>query len=258
MIKLIAIDLDGTLLDSQSRVSENNKKSIKKCIEKGLKVAIITGQNLHYAKKIIDDLGLLSPHVFANGALVVDHRFEKLYYSLIDARSYKAVVDFCRQKQLQLRVCTLDGHLVFDKDSIGLKTMNKIVKTDDLLAKHIADNVLLCTIKTLDSTLKVKAEDISRDVKVRYAGLNYINVFNRKVGKTYGLKKILEHLRISAHQVMAVGDGENDMGMIKMAKIGVAMGNASAKVKSCADFVTLDNDQDGLSIALEQFLKKQY
>jgi 5-amino-6-(5-phospho-D-ribitylamino)uracil phosphatase len=61
MIKIIAIDLDGTLLDSQSRISENNKKSIKKCIEKGLKVAIIIGQNLHYAKKIIDDLGLASP-----------------------------------------------------------------------------------------------------------------------------------------------------------------------------------------------------
>ncbi len=253
MIKLIAVDLDGTLLDSQSRVSENNKKSIKKCLEKGLKVAMITGQNLHYAKEIIKSLGLVSPHALANGALVVDHRFENISYRLIDPKSYRAIVDFCRQKKLQLRVCTLDGHLVFDKDYIGLGSKKKIVKTDDLLAKHIVDNVLLCTIKTMDNTSKIKSEDISRDVKVRHAGLNYINIFNCKAGKTYGLKKILEYLGISAHQVMAIGDGENDLGMIKMAKIGVAMGNASRKVKDCADFVTLDNDQDGLSIALERF-----
>ncbi len=148
----------------------------------------------------------------------------------------------------------MDGQLIFDRDSIGLDPKKKNVKTDDLLAKHIVDNVLLCTIKTLDSTSRIMAEDIGGEVKVRNAGPNYINVFNRKAGKTYGLKKILEYLNLSPHQIMAVGDGENDLGMIQMAKIGVAMGNASFKVKSGADFVTLDNDQDGLSIALERFL----
>jgi len=248
------MDVDGTLLDSQSRISEKNKRSVQKCISRGIKVAVITGQTLRSATKIIDGLGLANPHVVSNGTLVVDQKLKRLYSCLIDPQSYRAVVNFSREKQLQLLVSTLDGHLVFDRDLYGLPNKDKMVKADDLLAEHIAQNVLLCTIMTRDSSLKIRAQDISREIKVRDAGLNYINIFNRKAGKTYGLKKILEYLRLSPDQVMAIGDGENDLGMIKMAKIGVAMGNASPEVKKGADFVTLDNDHDGLSMAIEQFL----
>ncbi len=254
MIKLLAIDMDGTLLNPRSKLSPATREAIQKCTRNGIKVSIVTGQNLEFTRNIIESLGLASPHVLANGALVINEKLEKIYCSLVDPQSYRRIVHFCRQKKVQLRVCTADGALVFDNSPEGVGTDKENVKKDDLLADHIVNNVLLCTVKTPDGTLKIKPEHISKDIKVRNAGPYYINIFNRKVGKTFGLKKILKYLNLSPQQLMAVGDGENDLGMIKMAKIGVAMGNALPEIKRCADFVTLDNEKDGLSLAIERFL----
>ncbi|MGM0365168.1 MAG: Cof-type HAD-IIB family hydrolase [Actinomycetota bacterium] len=255
MIKLLALDLDGTLLDSRSRISDKNRETVQKCLQRGIKVAIVTGQPLRSAGRIISSLGLASPHAVSNGTLIVDHRLKKLDYLPIDAPSYRAIVDFSRKMEQQLLVSTMDGRLTYESDLYGLPGKDRMVKTDDLLAEHIAENVLLCTIMTRDgSNVKIKAEDISGEIKVRDSGLNYINIFNRRAGKTYGLKRILEYLKLSPDQVMAIGDGENDLGMIRMAKIGVAMGNASSMVKRHADYTTSDNDRHGLSEAIEQLL----
>jgi Cof subfamily protein (haloacid dehalogenase superfamily) len=254
MIKILAIDMDGTLLDPQSKISTENKRAIQKCMDRGIKVSIVTGQNLQYARNIIESLGLSSPHVLANGALIVNEKLEKIHCSLIDPISYRKIVSFCRGKSLQLRVCTADGALVFDNSPLGISTDKENVIKDDLLAEHIANNVLLCTVKTPDGIVKINTEDISKDLKIRNAGLYYINIFNRKAGKTSGLKKILSYLDLSSHELMVVGDGENDIGMIKMAKIGVAMGNALPEIKKYADHVTLDNENNGLSVAIERFL----
>ncbi len=254
MIKILAIDMDGTLLDPQSKITPENKIAIRKCVENGIKVSIVTGQNLQYTREIIESLSLSSPHVLANGSLIVNEKLEKIYYSLIDSISYRKIVNFCSENGLQLRVCTLDGALVFDNGFLGIGTDKKDVIKDDLLADHIANNVLLCTVKTPDGVFKINPEDVSNDLKIRNAGPYYVNIFNRKVGKTFGLKKILKHLDLTPAELMVVGDGENDIGMIKMAKIGVAMGNALPNIKEHSDYVTLDNKNSGLSVAIERFL----
>ncbi len=110
MIKLVAIDLDGTLLDSQSNISQKNRKSIRRCLDKGIKVALVTGQNLHYARKIIDSLTLANPHVLANGALVVNQKLEKLYWHLIDPESYKNIVELCRKNNFSLEYAHWTGN----------------------------------------------------------------------------------------------------------------------------------------------------
>ncbi len=255
MIKLVAMDLDGTLLDNRSLISQKNRKTIERCLAKGIKIAVVTGQALCSAVETINDLGLKGPHVLSNGAVAVNQRLEKLYSLPLGADPYRSTVKFCRQQGLQLMVSTVDGRILFDDDLYGLPQKDRMVKVNDLMDKAISGGVLLATIMTREGQkVDLKASCVGNKVKVRQAGLNYINIFNPKAGKTYGLKKILEYLQLSPKQVMAIGDGENDLGMIKMAGIGVAMGNASGRVKEAADFVTLENDRDGFSLALKRFL----
>ncbi len=255
MIKLLAMDLDGTLLNAQSRISQKNSIAVQKCQDQGIKVAVVTGQALHFASSIIHALGLDSAHVVSNGALAVDPGFNKLYCQTLEAAAYQSVVAFCKKEEVQLLVSTADGRLVYDRDVCRPPNKHRMVKVPDLSAGHIARQALLCTIMTHEShKIDLQAGDISPTVKVRDAGLNYINIFDRKAGKTFGLKKIMAYFGLSAQEVMAIGDGENDLGMIKMAGIGVAMGNAEPKVKNCADFVTLEQDQNGLALALQKFL----
>lgn len=258
MIKLLATDVDGTLYNRDDKISRKNKRAIKKCLDKGIKVMLSTGRGIFSAKKIIGELGLKNYHVLSNGTLIVDENLNRVEHLTLKKDSYRKIVELSRKLKEQLVVATLDGYMLFEKDYLGLENeleKENSLKVADLLSEDILGKVLLCTIITEDSRyIDCKGFNLGDDIKIRNAGPNFTNFINKNAGKTYAIKKVIKKLGITTDEFMAVGDGENDLGMIKLARIGVAMGNASEEIKMASDYTVSDNENDGLAEAIEKFL----
>ncbi len=259
MIKLLATDVDGTLYNKKDKISRKNKRAIRKCLDKGIKVMLSTGRGIFSAKKIIEELGLKNYHVLSNGTLIVDENLNRVEYLTLKRDSYKKIVELSRKLKEQLVVATLDGYILFEKEYLGLENelekKENSLKVADLLSEDISDKVLLCTIISKDSKyIDCKGFNLGDNIKIRNAGPNFINFLNKNGGKTYAIKKVIKKLGITPNEFMAVGDGENDLGMIKLARIGVAMGNASEEIKMASDYTVSDNENDGLAEAIEKFL----
>lgn len=257
MIKLIAIDADGTLLNSESAISGQNRQTISRCIQQGIKVVFITGKNLKAAKRIINTFRPPNPQVVSNGTLIVDQGLNHLDYRLINSGSVKSIIEFARKTGQLLFLSTLDGDLVYEQGLSEVAHKHYMRKVDDLMDPDIAGQVLLATILKREESGPIDALSIGqnlKDIKIRDAGFNYVNIFSRQAGKTFALNKVLHYLGLEPSQVMAIGDGENDLGIISMAGVGVAMGNACQKLKQAADWVTEDLDHHGVSIAIKKVL----
>jgi len=261
LIRLIAIDLDGTLLNSSSRISKNNREAIRRSLDGGIKVVLSTGKSIAFVKEIIKDLNLLDPQIVYGGTTIIDKNSKILTALKIPKRSYIEIIKMVRQWGKGFAIGTADGVLYYEKDHQYLKNIVKtgdpLVKVKDLTVDKIADNALLLTI-TVDKDDQfnnfVKL-NIGNDIKTRRGGPYYLNVLNKKAGKVFGIKKILELTGIKRNEVMAIGDSENDLGIIKFAATGVAMSNSPTIIKKSADFIVSDNDNDGVAEAIYKYIK---
>ena len=259
MIKLVAIDLDGTLFDSSSNISDKNKQSILKCLESNIKVIITTAKTTYWVKKLITSLNLRDPQIASAGAAIINSNLTPIFTKKIPFKHYKKMVELARKYNIGFCSSCIDGFVYYESDNPYLKyvweTGERPKLTNDLLDANITKQVLLVTATVQENHIfnKVLLENFNGDLKIRRGGPYFLAACNKMAGKASALKKILKILKISSKNIMAIGDSESDLGMIKLAGIGVAMGNASEVIKSAADFITKDNDNDGVSEAIEKF-----
>jgi Cof subfamily protein (haloacid dehalogenase superfamily) len=259
LIKLVAIDLDGTLFDSSTNISDKNKQSILKCLESNIKVIITTAKTTYWVKKLITLLNLKDPQIASAGATIIDSILTPIFTKIIPLKYYKKIVELARKHNIGFCSSCLDGFVYYESDNPYLKYVwetGELPKlTNDLLDANITKQVLLVTATVQESHIfnKELLETFNGDLKIRRGGPYFLAASNRMAGKASALKRILKILRINNKDIMAIGDSESDLEMIKLAGIGVAMGNASEVLKSAADFIVKDNDNDGVSEAIEKF-----
>lgn len=260
-IKLIAVDVDGTLLNSDSKISIRNKKAIRKCLDNGIRIILSTGKSIVYVKKIIMDLGLKDPQIVCGGSAIINKDSKILVALKISRKSSIRVIEMARKWDRGCGVGTTDGVVYYEKDhqylSMLARSGESLVKVTDLMEDNIIENSLLFTI-TIDERdefndfLKLNLEN---DVKIRRGGPIYLNVLNRNAGKVFGLKTVLKLTGVKKDEVLAIGDSENDLGVIKFAGTGIAMNNSPEIVKKSADFIVSDNDSDGVAEAIDKYIK---
>jgi len=260
LIRLIAIDLDGTLLNSKSSISIRNKEAIEKCLKRGIKVILSTGKTIFSVGKLIRELHLTDPQIAAGGAAIIDRELNLLLTLKVPQASYIGVVKMARVWGRGHAVQTTDGVLYYDREHPLFKYLTAadepLKKVRDLTSSHIAENslILTLTIDCNDSFNEYLKSNIGNDIKVRRGGPYFLNVLNKEAGKVFGIKKILEITGIKQSQVLAIGDSENDLGVIKFAGTGVAMENSPQAVKRAADYVVSKNDKDGVAEAIYKYL----
>jgi Cof subfamily protein (haloacid dehalogenase superfamily) len=260
-IRLIAVDLDGTLLDSSSRVSRKNKKAVRECLKRGIKVVLSTGKSTTFVKGVIEELGLPDPQVVYGGAAIIDKDLKILTALRIPEKSYIEAIEIARRWKKGCAIGTADGVFYYEKENPYLMNIveagDPLVKTEDLTAEKIVDNALLLTIiiEEQDGFNDFIESNIRDDVKIRRAGSCFLNILNRQAGKLFGVKKIMEFTGIKKSEVMAIGDSDNDLGIIKFAATGIAMLNSPEKIKQAADFVVGSNDDDGVAEAIYRYVE---
>ena len=260
LIKLVAIDLDGTLVNSDLKISDEDIESIKKCRQKGIIVSIVTGRTIRSVGEITDMLDLKGLHLASSGSAIIDEKL-KIHKALkVPGETIKKIVLRSKEWDRAIVSHTLDGFLKYDKYSPNLEYIaeNKKLfkKVKNILASDILTNSLQMTvlIDEDDEFNQYLKEIIGDTVKIRRAGPYFLNILNQKAGKLFGIKEILKKTGIKKENLMVVGDTELDIGIIKYAGVGVAMGNASQRVKDSADHVSNDNDNSGVAKAITKYI----
>ncbi len=260
-IKLVAVDLDGTLLNSKSRISDRNKKAIAECLSRGIKVVLSTGKSIVFVDRIIRELNLVDPQIVYGGTAIIDKNSNILAALKISRISCMEVIKMAREWKRGCAIGTTDGVVYYEKGHPYLENLamsgEPMIKVKDLMVDEITENSLLFTITIeeddqFNNFLKL---NIRKDIKTRRGGPYYLNVLNRKAGKVFGIKKVSKLTGVRRNQVLAIGDSENDLGIIKFAGIGIAMNNSPEIVKKSADFVVSDNDRDGVAEAIYKYVK---
>lgn len=271
--KLICIDMDGTLLNDEKIISENNLRAIKLASEKGVRIAVCTGRIFTSADFFSDMLGVKSPVIASNGAYIREKdRDEVVYKATLGVERCKKLLSVFRQYDLFPLYYTSDT--VFTEKLIHAssfyievnKTLPKDKQVKIVLVKdwdevfHKYESEIFKGI-TVDEDLEklARAKDQLRDMKefeVVSSRFDNFEVMNSGVSKGNAVKILANYYGISSEQVICIGDSENDLSMIKFAGLGVAMENGINLVKEAAQYITASNNCDGVAKVIEKFVLK--
>ena len=272
MFKLIAVDLDGTLLNSKKQISDVSKIALQAAVEKGVGIIICSGRIFAGAKVFAYEAGLLQgPLIACNGALIKNLRSEELLYSkLLHKEDCLRVIDICHREELYFHAYVEDAlyteKLEFSALSYWTKN-KKLPKNQQIDIRLIADlaemfyegmisaSKFVVISKDMEKLLRARqyVEQI-QGVKVMSSDYDNFEVVHNEVDKGSALMLISERLNIRKDEIIAIGDNENDLSMLEYAGLGVAMGNARHFIKEIADYITVSNDENGVAEVIHKFI----
>lgn len=269
MIKLVVSDMDGTLLNSDGRISPENEKAIQEARQMGVPFVLCTGRIYSAVKPYADYLKLDAPVIGCNGAIIKNPSTgQVLHMSAMKAEVVNQVVDVFRKYNHYFHFYDEDTvyaekngplfeYIVSMSEKFGdrgIKT--KLVPDVKSLIGHSV-NVLKMGFNLIDEEISPKiAEEIKtiKGLTVVQSAPGLIDIMNDNVSKGSALKTLAELYGISTDEIMAMGDNDNDIEMIETAGIGVAMDNARDSVKAVADDIAVHHEEDGVAWALEKYV----
>jgi len=258
-IKLIAIDLDGTLLNNDLKISPRAVAAIQAAEEKGVRVTLCTGRMYVSASRYAQELGLDIPLVTYNGALVKSSlSHEVLYERKLLLEEARHVVRVCEEFDCQLNIY-LDDKLYVEKNNDWSKKYARKVNVPLNEVDNLLDFLKMPPIKILamgeeDILYMLRKRLADRDLYVTRSHSYFLEMLNPEATKGKGLAEVAKNLAIDRKNVMAIGDNENDIEMFKYAGYSVAMANADDDIKAHVDYVTKNNDDDGVAEAIEKLV----
>lgn len=239
-IKLVALDMDGTLLNKKGEISEANRQAINTAQEKGIAVVLSTGRSIGTSREHADSLELTSYLVTVNGSEIWDHQRQLVERNLVDTELIQWMWELTKQHQTKFWAISTDRswHNEMPEDLFSVEWLKFGFNIDDDTTRELIKQELEAKgeFELSNSTLK--------NIEVNPVGIN----------KAKGLRMVCSRLGIDMKNVMAVGDSMNDLAMIKEAGIGVAMGNAQEIVKASADWITSTNEEDGVAKAIHKWV----
>lgn len=269
MIKLLAIDMDGTLLNSDKKIPKDNITAIQKAVEKGVQVVICTGRAQSGVEPYFAELGLSGEDDYAilnNGCSV--HKtsdWSLVDYAKLTSDELVFQTDLVKKySDIQLVWTSEDKILVADEEPSDLVVYDAglVFATPQTMAtkEAIDDNTLIFQAmfmgeKPVLDIFQKEAEEILAERFSVVRSQSYIfEAMPKGVTKASALKKLAEKLGVDSSEIMALGDAENDLEMLTYAGLGVAMGNASDEIKSLCKAVTASNNDAGVARAIEKFI----
>lgn len=265
MYKLLAADMDGTLLKDDKTISYSTYKAIQDARKKGIRVVLSTGRYLSGIKKYLKELNLLIDDEYAvtmNGSLIQNAKSGNiLYKSLLTHDAVKYVCSIGNTLGTNVELAAFDYFIInkttklFELDSKVNDTNLKIMNFNDLSPKLSIFKIMFVDDgNRLDKLTQELPENIFNNFTVVRSGENYLEFLNKNTDKGSAIKILAKKLGIKSQDVICIGDAENDINMIKYAGLGIAMGNAYTSVKKAADYVTRTNEEDGVAHAIKKFI----
>ena len=262
--KLIVLDLDGTLTNSQKEITPRNKETLIRVQEQGVRLVLASGRPTYGIVPLANELRMNEFGGFIlsyNGGEIINWGTQEMIYENVLPNDVVPVLYECARSH-QLSILTYDGAEIVTENSQDPYVqkeafLNKMAvrETNDFLT-----DITLPVAKCLIVGDAGKLIPVESELCIRLQGK--INVFRSEpyflelvpqgIDKALSLSVLLENIGMTREEVIAIGDGYNDLSMIKFAGMGIAMGNAQEPVKKAADYITLTNEEDGVAEAIER------
>mgnify|MGYP005802546529 FL=1 len=289
MYKLVAIDLDGTMLNHYGEISERTKETVRRCIEKGVEIVLASGRPIDSIKTIAEELGIKGYFIAGNGALVYDIRKnEMIYENYIKKEKVLEIIKICEENSIAYNVYTdkviLTTNLKFNvlyyykenlKKEENKQTNISIVENMYEYVENMKDEkflkITICDqndtifhsiIKKLKEINDIEVLDISHmarkiikqgteEIPVEYF---YTEISASNVDKWEAIEFLRKRMGLAKEEIMTIGDNINDKKMIENAGMGIAMKSSTMEILKIARDITETNDNDGVAIALEKYV----
>jgi hypothetical protein len=273
-IRLVAIDLDGTLLNSRREISEGNRQAILQAVERGVQVVIVTGRRFHSALPLVSPIPCLVNLITSNGALIANSSGEVLHRDFLPRQVAQQVLQAVREYRPY-------SVAIFHTPGYGQVTMQDNAADDGPLGWYVQNSPhCLRLVPNLEAALDSDpiqvmiggppariepAETLLAESPIRSSihftwtkylttNISILDVLNQGCSKGRALKIWAEQCGIQPDEVMAVGDNFNDLEMLQYAGLPVLMGNHCPELQRPDWTLTLPNDQDGVAAAIHKFV----
>ena len=288
MLKLVAIDLDGTMLNQYGIVTQKTKNSIKKAQENGIEIMIASGRPIDSVKTISKEIGSENYFISGNGSIIYDIKKDEIIYeNVLKKQKALEIIKICEENSIFYNVYTEKeiiaknlqyNVLYYHKENLTKSEEDKthvnivediydyIEKTDSKVLKvMICDkhqtifNAIMRKLKEVDDIEVLEVSHMSRkiirqgteEIPIEYF---YTEISAKNVDKWTALEFLKEKLQISSEEIVAIGDNVNDKKMIEKSGYGIAMGQSAPQIKEIADYITDSNVDDGVANALDKLL----
>lgn len=267
MYKLIAIDMDGTLLKNDKTISVKTKEALKAANNLGVKIVLTSGRPIQGIKNYLDELELTGKDDYViglNGALVCKCDDYSIISSneTLKGKDLKYIYNKVKDLKTYFHAFTRNKDLVnieskFSEDEE--KRINLKVRVVDFLSDIKDDDEILKVVleeekDVLDRITTQIPEELFEEYNIIRTVDFMLEFMKKGCNKATGIEKLANHLGIKKEEIIAIGDASNDKEMIEYAGLGVAMGNAEDEIKVIANFVTKSNEEDGVAFVIEKFI----
>ena len=263
--KLIAFDVDDTLLNTEKRITPKTKEALLNAQKNGIKLAVASGRLPFGVKPFADELNILENggyYMGFNGGAVLNSDNELIGKTYLDSKYIKPVYEALRSTNITTMVHKGDiiyadkkvnDYTHIEPDVIGIP-LNLVDDIADFVDWRLHKFLLCGEPEELKEVEKDLIEKFGGELDIYLSAPWFLEVMPKGINKGKGVEIICRDMGISAAEVIAFGDNYNDISMLKTAGLGIAMGNADDEVKNAADYVTDTCDSDGIAKALVKFL----
>lgn len=265
-IKVLALDIDGTLTNNKKEITPITREAIKRAADKGVKIVIASGRPLKGIVPVADKLGLkeMGGYVLSfNGGRITDYKSgEIIHDEKLPGEYIKEIYDLSAENHVNIMSYEGDDVISENIDDEYLHIEARInglgIRKIEDFPKYIDFPVNKCLMlgpgEYLAEVEKRVYEKLHDRMDVYRSEPFFLEILPKGIDKARSLMHLLKRFGYTKEELMACGDGYNDLTMIKYAGVGVAMSNGNEEVKKCADFITLSNEEDGVARAIERFI----
>lgn len=267
--RIIALDLDGTLTNSQKVITTHTLEALMRAQHEGVRIVLASGRPTYGISSLANQLQLTEFGGFVlsyNGGRIIDWSTEKAMYSqTVDTDLVPTLHSFAESAKLPIVTYQSNAILASYNEGEYLEEEARINGMPILVAENFVEES--CAIPggatkflipgdpqlliALEAEMK---EVLSARMEIFRSAPFFLELTPKGIDKAQSLQRLLNYLGLKREELMAFGDGFNDLSMLEYAGMGIAMGNAVDEVKAIADFITISNDEDGIALALEQIL----
>ena len=269
MIKVIAIDMDGTLLNSKKELLEETKQYFKEFHTKGTDTLLVlcTGRPETGIRPYLKDLGYLEEKhyiISQNGANIYESQTgNRIMDAFVDSEKIQKWIELGKKHRVSVMGAGVDYYYSFDEDptewmEFDVKIVSgklKRITTEESLSTDFYKLLLLGDEEQLNEFETIIPQEWRNEFYVVRSQKYLVEVLKKGVNKAYGLEKLAKELNIQPSEIAAIGDAANDIEMLKYAGLAIAMGNASEEVKAISDIVTDTNENNGVIKAIDQIIQ---
>ncbi|MDB1123826.1 Cof-type HAD-IIB family hydrolase [Vibrio algarum] len=266
MYKLVALDMDGTLLNSDKIITDRNKQAIANAREKGVTVILASGRPLAGMREKLEELQLTSDKDFvvsSNGSYV--HRVsdnKEIHSQIITGKEAKHVAKLAEQLGVHMHAFSIEHGLITPKNNpyteheavingLSIKEFDFSQLDDD---HQIIKAMFADAPEELDRVTPLLDKELHNEFTIVRSAHIFLEFLHLESNKGVGVAAVAKYLGINADEVISMGDAENDHHMMKYAGLGVAMGNATKETKALADHITDTHDNSGVAQVIEEFI----